>query len=70
MKYFLVVQASVKDSEAGFEGPFKSIIEAKDFAHNEYDFELGEIFTVLVQDGLKFRQIAQAVIPDCSLPWK
>jgi hypothetical protein len=71
MRYFLVVQDSVKDDDVVIVGPFNSAALAQQEAEEQYDPEDGWIFTVLQQSGLKFTQAFQAVFKEVpKFPWK
>ena len=72
MQYFYLIQDGSKDSDTTFNGPYKSLKEAKISVEADFDFDDGYIVTILSQDD-KFRltQVAQAVYRERpALNWK
>ena len=71
MKYFLIIQEGVKDTEPEIEGPYPSIQAAQKAAESGYEAENNWIFTVLEQRGTNFKQVSQVSFAEVvKFPWK
>lgn len=69
MKYFLMVQNDLNDTDPDINGPFRSAAAAEKSAEVDYEPESGCVFTVLSQEGTKFKQVSQAVISLQKYHW-